>query len=101
MSDLQAFTVKNTGFYKYIIGESCFSIALIFVPLGKGPIFIFWTAYAVLAQNDLDPIKTIWTVQNHFRPIEEQSISRQEHSFLISKSDSFFFSCFSHVRLGR
>ena len=31
----------------YIIAESCFSIALLFVSLEKGPIFIFWTAYPV------------------------------------------------------
>ena len=31
----------------YIIAESCFSTALLFVSLEKGPIFIFWTAYPV------------------------------------------------------
>jgi hypothetical protein len=29
-----------------MIAETCFSIALILMPLEKGPIFIFWTAYA-------------------------------------------------------
>ena len=41
---------KLQGFYKYIIAESCCSISLIFDFLEKGPIFHFWTAYAVLAE---------------------------------------------------
>ena len=41
---------KIQGFYKYIIAESCCSISLIFDFLEKGPIFHFWTAYAVLAK---------------------------------------------------
>ena len=46
---------KIQGFYKYIIAESCCSISLIFDFLEKGPIFHFWTAYAVLAQKLVAP----------------------------------------------
>ena len=31
--------------YLILLAESCFSIALLFLTLEKGPFFIFWTAH--------------------------------------------------------
>ena len=98
---------KLQGFYKYIIAESCCSISLIFDFLEKGPIFHFWTAYAVLA---MIRVLTRTFVNNHhfvfdfdivrisrngkFQFLDEFFVRRHHYSgFMTSAGQSLLFKC--------